>query len=167
MTKLILPSILALTIIVAGVFAFAPIDQASTVHSTIINTALGSPVTGTLASDIDSMQDQLAALIEFGSCSQATSDTNASFTCLTAVGDGLAFVTVTTTTNGASDSSGVGISVDGTLTCTEQTILIADSPYTCAFPIVTGNVVTVTDALNDDAVATAQIVVITNQDDAD
>lgn len=35
MTKLAIPVILAATIMVAGMFAFAPVDQASTVHTTI------------------------------------------------------------------------------------------------------------------------------------
>ena len=36
MTKLTIPAILAATIMVAGIFAFMPVEQASTVHTTIV-----------------------------------------------------------------------------------------------------------------------------------
>ena len=35
--KLTIPAILAATLLVAGIFAFMPVEQASTVHTTIIN----------------------------------------------------------------------------------------------------------------------------------
>jgi len=35
MTKFVIPSILAVTILIGGVFAFMPVEQASTVHTTI------------------------------------------------------------------------------------------------------------------------------------
>jgi len=158
-----MPTILVATVMVAGVFAFMPVEQASTVHTTIIGAggALGVPGNVDISTDLDDAQNQLAALFEFGSCSQANADGNADFTCLTVGEDGLAFVTVTTTT----DAGGVRIDVDGTGICTDQLILIADSPYTCAFPVLQGEVITLADAAADNDVATAQVVVITNQDD--
>ena len=37
MNKLIIPGILGIIVLIAGVFAFTPIDQASTVHTTILS----------------------------------------------------------------------------------------------------------------------------------
>ena len=42
MNKIIIPSILAATILVAGMFAFMPVQKASTVHTTIQSTILQS-----------------------------------------------------------------------------------------------------------------------------
>ena len=36
MNKIVIPAILAVTIVVAGIFAFMPVEKASTVHTTII-----------------------------------------------------------------------------------------------------------------------------------
>jgi len=38
MNKLMIPAILVATVMVAGIFAFMPVQQASTVHDTIITT---------------------------------------------------------------------------------------------------------------------------------
>jgi len=40
MNKFLIPSILTATVLIAGIFAFMPIDKASTVHTTIIASAL-------------------------------------------------------------------------------------------------------------------------------
>ena len=42
MNKLLIPTMLTAAILIAGVFAFLPIEQASTVHTTIINTLGGA-----------------------------------------------------------------------------------------------------------------------------
>jgi len=49
MNKAILPSILAATILIAGLFAFAPIEKASTVHTTIQDNQLNQIVITTSA----------------------------------------------------------------------------------------------------------------------
>ena len=154
-----IPAILVATIMVAGIFAFMPVEQASTVHDTII-AVLGTPDNVDMEADIDDAQNQVAALIEFGDCSQAASDTDATFTCLTAADSGIAFVTVTTTT----DAGGVRIEVGGTATCSDVAILAAASPYTCAIPLAAGDIITLVDPSGDNDVATAQVVLITNQD---
>ena len=166
MNKLTIPVILVATVMVAGIFAFMPVEQASTVHTTIqgAGSIIGTPGNVDIATDLDDAQNQLAALIEFGSCTNGVGG-GASCTMLTVVEDGIAFVTVTTTTNGATSPNGVGIEVDATAICTDITIVIADSPYTCAFPVLTGEVLSIADAANDDAASTAQVVVITNQND--
>ena len=43
MIKLTIPVILAATIVVAGLFAFAPVEQASTVHETVATSISGAP----------------------------------------------------------------------------------------------------------------------------
>jgi len=55
--NLVIPIILSITIIVAGIFAFIPIEIASTVHSTII-AALEGPI-----SDLDTDHDEILELI--------------------------------------------------------------------------------------------------------
>ena len=166
MKKLAIPAILVATVMVAGIFAFMPVEQASTVHTTITGAggALGTPGNVDIATDLDDAQNQLAALIEFGSCTNGIGG-GASCNMLTVVEDGIAFVTVTTTVNGATSPNGVGIEVDATAICTEITIVIADSPYSCAFPVLVGEVLSIADAADDDVAATAQVVIITNQDD--
>ena len=166
LNKIAIPTILAATIMVAGIFAFMPVEQASTVHTTIqgAGSVIGIPGNVDIATDLDDTQNQLAALNEIGSCTNGIGG-GASCNMLTVVEDGIAFVTVTTTTNGATSAFGVGIEVDASLICTDTQILIADSPYTCAFPVLTGEVISLADAANDDAAATAQVVVITNQND--
>ena len=49
MNKLMIPAILAVTVMVAGIFAFMPVEQASTVHTT--NTATLSAATIALVAD--------------------------------------------------------------------------------------------------------------------
>jgi len=44
MNKLTIPAILVATVMVAGIFAFMPIEQASTVHTTIQGTQYGGQV---------------------------------------------------------------------------------------------------------------------------
>ena len=46
MTKIIIPSLMVATILVAGIFAFMPIEQASTVHNTITSALVGKVVEG-------------------------------------------------------------------------------------------------------------------------
>jgi len=43
MNKLVIPTILSFTVLIAGIFAFMPIEKASTVHDQII-AALGGPI---------------------------------------------------------------------------------------------------------------------------
>ena len=47
MNKLAIPAILAATVLVAGIFAFSPVEQASTVHLTISSDISGAPTTVT------------------------------------------------------------------------------------------------------------------------
>ena len=166
LNKLTMPAILVATVMVAGVFAFMPVQQASTVHTTITGAggALGTPGNVDISTDLDDAQNQLAALIDFGSCTNGIGG-GASCNMLTVVEDGIAYVNVTTTVNGATSGNGVGIEVDAAAICVDNQILIVDSPYTCAFPVLVGEVLSIADAADDDVAATAQVVVITNQDD--
>ena len=54
MSKLTIPAILAVTVMVAGIFAFMPVEQASTVHTTIgvLNVATSDDVVPTVTADI-------------------------------------------------------------------------------------------------------------------
>ena len=58
MNKLLIPSILAVTIIVAGIFAFMPIDEATTVHTTLQSSTAATTQTTTLQGNIDK-QDRI------------------------------------------------------------------------------------------------------------
>ena len=54
MNKLTIPAILAATVMVAGIFAFMPVEQASTVHSTSgLSAIVESVTTATTAADQD------------------------------------------------------------------------------------------------------------------
>jgi len=53
MNKFAIPTILLATVMVAGMFAFAPVDQASTVHSTVGSTAILFELEKTLPSNDD------------------------------------------------------------------------------------------------------------------
>ena len=55
MNKLAIPAILAATVLVAGIFAFMPVQQASTVHTTII---------GVGGLDLDDISNRLPAVVE-------------------------------------------------------------------------------------------------------
>ena len=54
MNKLMIPAILAATVMVAGIFAFMPVEQASTVHTTSgLSAIVESVTTATTAADQD------------------------------------------------------------------------------------------------------------------
>jgi len=57
MNKIIIPSILGIVILVAGIFAFVPIDEASTVHDIVISNLQGDG--GLDLDDIDTAIDDL------------------------------------------------------------------------------------------------------------
>jgi len=54
MSKLTIPAILAVTVMVAGIFAFMPVEQASTVHTTIgvLNVKTADDVVPTVTANI-------------------------------------------------------------------------------------------------------------------
>ena len=58
MNKFTIPAILAVIIFVAGIFAFVPIDEASTVHTTLQSSASATTQTSTLQGNIDK-QDRI------------------------------------------------------------------------------------------------------------
>jgi len=60
MNKLAIPAILAIIVIIAGIFAFSPVEKAATVHTTIQNTqqavvALSANMLGGAATNIDAV----------------------------------------------------------------------------------------------------------------
>jgi len=61
MNKLLIPTILTATLVVAGIFAFMPIEQASTVHTTItaqlVTTATATVDLDALVADVDIIAD--------------------------------------------------------------------------------------------------------------
>jgi len=61
MNKLLIPAILAATVVIAGIFAFAPIDKASTVHTTItaqlVTTATNTVDLDAANADVDIIAD--------------------------------------------------------------------------------------------------------------
>jgi len=60
MNKIVIPVILTVTILIAGIFAFMPIDKASTVHSTLQSSSAATTQTTTLQGNIDK-QDRLTS----------------------------------------------------------------------------------------------------------
>jgi len=142
---------------IAGIFAFMPVEQASTVHDTII-AVMGTP-TVTITNDIEDLRDQIDDLVQVGFCSQAATDTDASFTCNTAMFDGIMYVIIDTTNDGG-DNAGVHIEIDGVDDCQDVLVLIADSPFLCVTDVLADEVITLVDAANDDAIATAEIIIV-------
>ena len=77
MNKLVIPAILVATVMVAGLFAFAPVEQASTIHTTVIAnldgaddedlTTMKDTITALINDAEDATQGQIAALIELES----------------------------------------------------------------------------------------------------
>jgi len=64
MNKLLIPSILIVTVLIAGIFAFIPVDKATTVHGTII-----AAITG----DTDDIDDSMTINEVFADIDTATS----------------------------------------------------------------------------------------------
>ena len=59
LNKVVIPVILAVTISIAGIFAFMPIDMASTVHTTLQSSSAATNQTTTITDDIaDEVRDQ-------------------------------------------------------------------------------------------------------------
>ena len=58
MKKIVIPVILTVTILIAGIFAFMPIDEAATVHTTLQSSTAATDQTTTLQANIDK-QDRL------------------------------------------------------------------------------------------------------------
>jgi len=103
MNKLVLPGILTAIVMVAGIFAFMPVEQASTVHATTtgINTIVVGFVNAT---------DQNANNLD-----------NAPEIIATAANAGIACVTITVTDPaGGSNEPAVDIIIDGITVATEQ-----------------------------------------------
>ena len=73
MNKFTIPAILVITVLVAGIFAFVPIDEASTVHTTLQSSSSATTQTTTLQANIDK-QDRLL----FFHLMTGTKDLNAS-----------------------------------------------------------------------------------------
>jgi len=142
MNKLTIPAILVATVMVAGIFAFMPVEQASTVHDTIITTLGGSatPVTNNAVNtNLESTQTQIEAIVQTGS---GTMVAGADVAVLTVANTGIMYITVDTTADGV---TGTVIQVANADVCTDVAILVADSPFTCATPVTAGQAVTFED----------------------
>ena len=96
MIKLTIPVILAATIMVAGLFAFAPVEQASTVHTSgTVTLAADSEIDDILedtSTTIPAEHDALPSTSEVSDIG-ATSEITSPATILTASADGVAYVT--------------------------------------------------------------------------
>jgi len=147
------------TIMIAGISALTPIDLATTVHTTIqgAGSALGVPGSGTISGDIDDIQDQIDILVQTGSCSQADTDADADFSCITVGSDGILYIVVDVTTDGG---TGLKIQLEGVDACINDiTITIAESPFLCVLAITDGEEVTLVDADGgDNGVGTADTI---------
>jgi len=95
--KLLIPSILAVTIIVAGIFAFVPIDEASTVHTTLASSADVTTITNAQFNNVNSTFD-------------SDLSTNATATCST--GSFLVFYSYSNRTSNSHTNATLGIDVN-------------------------------------------------------
>jgi len=129
---------------VAGIFAFVPVEQASTVHGTItgsgdidnteLNTALttinnfldteiGTPV-GSLAAEADATQDQLALLVASGNAAEIAGTTvSSTLTPIAAAAalSGIAYITVDVTSSNTAQVGGadtIEVRTGSTVLCT-------------------------------------------------
>ena len=66
MTKLIIPALLSMVILIAGIFAFVPVEQAVTVHDTLSNEvqALGDAI----CSEAETGPNSSDANLDTGEC---------------------------------------------------------------------------------------------------
>ena len=58
MNKIVIPAILGITVLVAGIFAFMPVEKAGTVHTTIIASISDANVVGIVDSAVDFDQNE-------------------------------------------------------------------------------------------------------------
>ena len=113
------------------------------------------------AAAIEAVETQIAALIQTGTSTEASGG-GVNTAGVTVAAAGIAYVTVTTTTDG---TSGVSIQLNESKTCTDQEIEIADSPYTCAFSVAGQNTIRI-QGNTDDADAVGVITIISTAADA-
>jgi len=143
MNKLTIPAILAATVLVAGIFAFMPVEQASTVHTTLAtsadNTALSTDVGdasagtigGSLTAGIEAVETQIAALVTTGNAAEVAGTTASSTLtpiAAAAAGTGIAYITVDVTSantlvTGGADT--IVVSSGATVLCTLATAVAA------------------------------------------
>ena len=101
MMKIALPILLAGIVMIAGIFAFMPIDMASTVHSTLLSSTDASTAHDLLQTVIDSTSQtniiQNAQFNNVNSTFDTDLRTNATATCTT--GDFLVYWTFTNSTS--------------------------------------------------------------------
>jgi len=86
MKKITIPTILAATILIAGVFALMPIEQASTIHKTVQSTAshiVVKTITCTVVNDNDCLaftldipSDENYSVVSFAASGTVTADAN-------------------------------------------------------------------------------------------
>ena len=69
MNKIVIPVILAVTISIAGIFAFMPIDKASTVHTTLASSTDVTTITNAQFNNVDSTFDTDLSSNATASCS--------------------------------------------------------------------------------------------------
>jgi len=134
MNKFTIPTILTATIMVAGMFAFMPVEQASTVHATIsgsgdidnteLNTALttiddfldteiGSPI-GSLSAEAEATQEQLALLVTSNGVSDPSDGVVSTDTELLSAANnkaGIAYVTLLVQDDGGGANGGITVDV--------------------------------------------------------
>lgn len=65
LNKFLIPAALVATVIIAGIFAFMPVEKASTVHGTLATTASQTTNTNTINTNVDAEADGLNRAISF------------------------------------------------------------------------------------------------------
>jgi len=156
MNKKLIPVVLMATIMVAGISVFAPVDMATTVHTTISD-IYGTPGGTSIATDIDDAADMVDDLVQIGTCEQVDGSTDPDSTCLTVSRNGILYVIMDVTIDG---TTGLAIEIDGTPSCQDTGVQGAESPFLCVIPVDATDVITLIDQASDDSAGTASVVVV-------
>ena len=182
MNKLTIPTILAATVMVAGIFAFMPVEQASTVHTTLataadntvlttdIGDASGAAIGGSITAGIEAIETQIATMVTTGNAAElAATGTRSEITPIAATGAaGIAYVTVdVTAADATANADTIDVELNGVVICTIDAEVVATT--TCVGAVGAAQSVTVqeVDGVGDnaDAAFSAFAVVISTAPD--
>lgn len=127
MKKIVIPAILAATILVAGMFAFMPVQKASTVHTSIgvLNVASGTAdATGATFANIvapsSTIKNGSVRALTFTDA--GTADTLAVSVCLDATCTSTATIIAETAPNTEAHWTGFGLRLTGSTTADADTV---------------------------------------------
>jgi len=148
MNKFAIPTILVATVMVAGMFAFMPVEQASTVHGTISGgTSTGETTANT---NIETTQTQISEVVRGSQVTltgSGSDDTVTIFTAAQMPGAGIITITTVTSTGGGSS---VGIDYLDGATPLGTDIITALGSNTFTFAVDGAEDITISDNADGD-----------------